>query len=81
MTVFRRMTTARHAVCAVISVPAVSYTHRDVYKRQGLLFTMKFIEIVGSEIVWKGRASGASGEQIRCVEETAITELRLPNGK
>ena len=31
---------------------------------RGLLFTMKFIEIVGSEIFWKGIASGASGEQI-----------------
>ena len=30
---------------------------------QRLSFTMKFMEIVGSEIFWNGIASGFSGEQ------------------
>ncbi|MCA5961354.1 hypothetical protein LC724_14615 [Blautia sp. RD014234] len=43
---------------------------------QGLSFTRKFMEMVGSEIFWNGMASGFSGEQsVSPIWISAIPEM------
>ena len=43
---------------------------------KGLLLTMKFMEMVGSEIFWKGMGSGASTAQmVSPICKSAIPEI------